>query len=124
MRPIPLAEFEEIVRLAVSELPEQFLTRLENVDVVVEDWPTEEQLARHGLRRGETLYGLYEGVPLPERHGYGFVMPDKISVFKGPLEEACDSVEELGDMVRETVVHEFAHFFGISDAELDAWGLG
>jgi len=117
-------EFEDLVRQAIETLPEQFLARLENVDVVVADRPTAEQLRENRMPEGETLLGLYEGVPLVDRENYGLVMPDKITVFQRPLEEMCRTREELVDEVRVTVVHEVAHFFGLDDRALREMGLG
>ncbi len=121
---LPRSEFEDLVRQAIDALPEEFLARLDNVDVVVEAEPTPEQLDRQSLDAGETLFGLYEGVPLTERHeSYGLVTPDKITIFQRPIEEVCDTLDELVEQVQSTVVHEIAHFFGIGDARLDELGL-
>jgi predicted Zn-dependent protease with MMP-like domain len=115
------AEFERLVADALDELPEPFASHLSNVDVVVEDEPSSEQLAP--LRRGSTLFGLYQGIPQTERGGgYSFVMPDKISIFRGPLMRACTSEDELREEVARTVVHEIAHHFGISDDRLHELG--
>ena len=124
MQPIKRDEFEDIVREAIEGLPEEFLTRLENVDIVVEEAPTRAQLARNGLGPHETLYGLYEGVPLTDRHDYSMVVPDKITIFQRPLEAACEARAHLIEEVQATVVHEVAHFFGIDDEALDEMGLG
>ena len=124
MRRMSHREFEDLVRQAIETLPEQFLSRLENVDVVVEDRPTAEQLQAGGLPEGETLLGLYEGVPLVDRENYGLVVPDKITVFQVPLEEMCSTREELIDETQVTVVHEVAHFFGLDDRALREMGLG
>jgi predicted Zn-dependent protease with MMP-like domain len=111
--------FERLVAQAVEELPEEFLNRLENVDVVVEDRPTVAQLARAGVRRGETLLGLYEGVPQTRRgRHYGMVLPDKITIFQAPLEARCRSEEDVSAEIRRVLQHEIAHHFGISDARL------
>jgi predicted Zn-dependent protease with MMP-like domain len=75
------------------------------------------------LSHGETLFGLYHGVPLTRRDSYGPVMPDKITIFQRPLENICDSEDELVEEVRLTVAHEIAHFFGIDDDRLDELGL-
>jgi predicted Zn-dependent protease with MMP-like domain len=117
-------EFDELVAEAVESLPEQFLSRLDNVDVVVAEEPTPGQLAENGLESGETLFGLYEGVSLVDRAGYGEVLPDKITIFQRPLEESYAEPGELIEQIRLTVAHEIAHHFGISDEELDEWGLG
>jgi predicted Zn-dependent protease with MMP-like domain len=112
--------FEWLVARAVQALPEEFVTRLENIDVVVEDWPTVHQLTKAGLRRGQTLLGLYEGVPLTKRGGhYGLVPPDKITIFRKPIEvkSRCDA--EIIAEIQRVVKHEIAHHFGIGDARLE-----
>ena len=114
------ARFEWLVARAIDSLPNEFLTRLENIDVVVEDWPTQGQLARVGLRRGETLLGLYEGVPLTKRGGhYGLVPPDKITIFQKPIETKCRHDAEITAEIQRVVRHEIAHHFGIGDARLE-----
>jgi predicted Zn-dependent protease with MMP-like domain len=115
--------FERLVAEAMDGLPERFRRRLANVDVVVEDEPSREQLVSAGLPPGETLLGLYQGTPLTERTSYyGMVLPDKISIFRGPIERYCRSRREIREQVRQTIVHEFAHHFGLSDEELDELG--
>jgi predicted Zn-dependent protease with MMP-like domain len=114
------ATFQELVAQAVDSLPAEFRARMENVVVVVEDWPTKAQMASTGLKRGYTLLGLYEGVPLTKRGThYGLVPPDKITIFQKPIEARCsrnsDIVAEVGKVVR----HEIAHHFGIGDARLN-----
>ena len=112
--------FEWLVARAVNSLPNEFLTKLENIDVVAEDWPTQQQLARAGLRRGETLLGLYEGVPLTKRGGhYGLVPPDKITIFQKPIEAKCRYDAETTAEIQRVVRHEIAHHFGIGDAKLE-----
>ena len=112
-------KFEGLVAKAVSSLPDEFHTRLENIDVVVEAQPTRSQLAEVGLKRGETLLGLYEGVPLTERgRHYGLVVPDKITIFQKPIEAECRYDTEIVAEIRRVVQHEIAHHFGISDARL------
>jgi predicted Zn-dependent protease with MMP-like domain len=111
--------FEWLVARAVEDLPEEFLTRLENIDVVVEDWPTPTQLLRLGLTHGETLLGLYEGIPQTNRGGhYGLVPPDKITIFQRPIEAKCRYDAEISTEIQRVVKHEIAHHFGISDARL------
>lgn len=108
---------------ALDSLPEQYLSRLDNVEVIIEDWPSREQLEENGLGPEETLFGLYEGVPLTERTSdYGLVLPDKITIFQKAIESECASEEEIIREVRLTVEHEIAHFFGISDDRLDELG--
>jgi predicted Zn-dependent protease with MMP-like domain len=123
MNRLPREDFEAVVRGAVEALPEQFLERLDNVAVVVEDAPTWKQLADNGLGPEDTLFGLYEGVPITGRHDYSMVVPDKITIFQRPIEEVCRTVEDLVAQIQQTVVHEVAHHFGISDEALDEMGL-
>jgi predicted Zn-dependent protease with MMP-like domain len=111
--------FEQLVARAVSSLPEEFRARLENIDVVVEDRPTQGQLARAGLRRGETLLGLYEGVPLTRRSShYGLVPPDRVTIFQKPIEAKCRYGTDTTAEIKRVVRHELAHHFGIGDARL------
>ena len=111
--------FEGLVARAVNSLPEEFQARLENIDVVVEDWPTQGQLAKVRLRHGETLLGLYEGAPLTRRSShYGLVPPDKITIFQKPVEAKCRYNDQITDEVQQVVRHEIAHHFGIGDARL------
>jgi predicted Zn-dependent protease with MMP-like domain len=115
------ARFEQLVGKAIDALPQEFLDRLENVEIVVQDMPSAEQLRQSGTSRGYTLLGLYEGIPITERgQGYGLVAPDKISIFRRPIVTKCrqeniDIADEIGAVVR----HEIAHHFGISDERLD-----
>lgn len=115
--------FEDLVRKALESLPGEFYERLQNVDVVVDDEPTPEQLRTGGVAETDTLLGLYEGVPLTARENYGFVLPDKITIFKKPIEEMCETAEEVMEEVQQTVMHEIAHHFGMDDQELHELGL-
>lgn len=114
--------FEALVAEAVQHLPRQFKDRLNNVAIIVEDYPSEELLERMGVPEDETLFGLYEGVPLTRRGFEAPLHPDRILIFQGPLEEACNSPEEIKEEVRITLVHEIAHFFGIDDDTLEERG--
>lgn len=106
--------FEEMVGEALDELPEWVQHRLDNVEVFVEDEPPEDR---------DRLLGLYEGVPLTHRgSNYFGVVPDRITLFRHPIEHESTTEEDLKRLVKETVVHEFAHFFGISDERLDELG--
>ena len=112
--------FEQLVAQAVDELPEEFLERLDNVDVVVEDQPSAAQIRHAHIGRSESLLGLYEGIPITERHSnYGLVPPDKITIFQRPVESGSRTEDEIRDEVQRVVKHEIAHHFGISDARLD-----
>ncbi len=114
--------FERLVGEAIEKLPEAFRERLENIDIVVADKPTRDQLKE--LRdKKETLLGLYEGVPLTERtHDYGFVTPDKITVFQRPIEAMCRNDTQIIAEIQHVVRHEIAHHFGISDDRLEELG--
>ena len=115
--------FEWLVAKAVDSLPDEFGNRLENIDVVVADKPSPRQLAEVKRRRGETLLGLYEGVPLTKRSGhYGMVTPDKITIFQKPVEAQCRNDAEIIAEIQRVVQHEIAHHFGISDARLKELG--
>jgi predicted Zn-dependent protease with MMP-like domain len=112
-------EFEELVIEAVEELPELFLEKLENVAIVVEDWPDAAALHSVGMRSRTHLLGLYHGIPHTQRtHGYNLVMPDKISIYRRPIEMRCQGDEEIRAMVKRVVRHEIAHHFGIDDDRL------
>lgn len=112
-------EFAQLVTRAVEDLPQEFLTKLDNVDVVVEEYPTPARLRKSGLSRDETLLGLYEGVPQTERGShYGMVLPDKITIFQKPIEANCRNSAELYAEVSRVLKHEIAHHFGISDERL------
>src|SRR5580658_9968488 len=112
--------FEGLVADALDLIPEALGREMENVAVFVEEWPSPEQLAgRHG-----TLLGLYEGIDLTRRSplSYGAVMPDRITIFQGPISRIARTPEELVHIVTTTVIHEVAHHFGISDARLKELG--
>ncbi len=112
-------QFEAYVLDAVEALPQEFKDKLENVDVVVQDWPDREQMGKLGLRNRYQLLGLYEGVPQTARsRGYSMVMPDKISIFQKPIEATCHTAAEVVEQIGAVVRHEIAHHFGISDATL------
>jgi len=113
--------FENLVAQAIEELPEEFGEKLQNIDVVIEDYPSRAQLRRAHLGQGLMLLGLYEGVPLTRRgSSYGMVPPDKITIFKNNIEIQCPGSNEkdIRDEVKRTVHHEIAHHFGIGDARL------
>lgn len=119
----PAALVARYLRAALADLPEPYASRLSNVDFVVVRHPSVIQRRRAGLAGG-TLYGLYEGVPLPQRGSWygdasvGLQPPDKITVFWGPLVRDFPDPADLEDQVRKTLYHEIAHHFGMSDLEL------
>ena len=111
-------EFELLVAETIEAMPDEFIARLENVTVIVQDHATPGQLAKARLRRGQTLLGLYEGVPLTKRGGHVSVVPDRIIIFQGPIESKCRDNTEIAAEIRRVVQHEIAHHFGISDVRL------
>ncbi len=112
-------EFEKLVGEAIDSLPEEFAKRLNNVSVVVEDWPTSAQMRKMGLPSWALLFGLYQGVPQTKRGGnYTAVLPDKITIFKNSILRVSRTPEEVRAQVRATVIHEIGHHFGLSDKEL------
>ena len=115
-------EFEALVERALRGLPRKFRDKIANIAVVVEDWADAATLAEMGIEPPDTLYGLYRGIDLTRRDGsYGNVLPDVVTIYQGPIEEDAtdeDGVideEEMADIVRETVVHELGHYFGLDD---------
>ena len=123
MQVLEQEEFEELVLDAIQELPQQLLARLSNVAIVVQKWPTRDQLDEAGLEGRGDLLGLYEGIPLTQREGYNLALPDKITIFQGPLEAICRTRNEVAREVKVTVAHEIAHHFGIDDERLHEMGL-
>jgi predicted Zn-dependent protease with MMP-like domain len=111
--------FEALVARAIDNLPPEFQRKLENVDIVVEDWPTPGQLRQAKHSRPTQLLGLYQGVPQTKRgERYGMVLPDKISIFQKPIEAQCRFGDEIEAKVEEVVRHEIAHHFGLDDKAL------
>jgi len=112
--------FEKLVEEALKEIPRRFRKAMHNVAVVVEDEPSPEVLAEMEIEPGDSLFGLYHGTPLTERSwGYGNNLPDRISIYQKPTEEACEDDDEIRDCVAETVIHEFGHYFGLSEEEIE-----
>ena len=114
--------FEQLVDRAIEKLPPMFLEKMANVAVIVEDRPSAELLGRMEIPPEDTLFGLYEGVPLTERGFEAPLMPDTIWIFQSPIEEACETEEEIEKEIQTTIAHEVAHFFGFDDEELDELG--
>lgn len=113
-------DFEKLVAEALDELPRRFGRLLRNIAVVVEGEPSQELLEDMGLWPDGTLLGLYQGVPLPQRgHSYGNVLPDRITIFQRPIEMMCRTRPEIKHAVKETVIHEIGHYFGLDDERLE-----
>ena len=112
--------FARLVEEALREIPRRFRAEMKNVAVVVEDEPSPEVLEEMELGPDDTLFGLYQGTPLPERGwSYGNALPDRISIYQQPIVESCADEDEIRDCVAETVIHEFGHYFGMSEEEIE-----
>jgi len=112
-------DFEEAVVSALKGLPRFFKKKMKNVDVIVEDKASQELLSEMGLRSPFELLGLYQGIPINRRgFYYGNVLPDKITLFQMPIESMCKNKGEIEEKVREVVIHEVGHYFGLDDERL------
>jgi predicted Zn-dependent protease with MMP-like domain len=112
-------EFKELVSEALTRLPDEFAAAMKNVAVVVEEEPTEEELESLGLDPEEDdLFGLYQGVPLPERGPDAPALPDRIAIYRLPILWECDTRAQVIEEVRTTVIHELGHYFGLDEDEL------
>lgn len=111
-------QFSELVADAVDSLPADHRNAIENVAIVYADEPTQEQRVKLELRNDQTLFGLYEGVPLAQRNGVTSYGPDKITIFKQPIEFVCNSLSDLKEQIRHTVWHEVAHYFGLNHKQI------
>jgi len=112
------AEFETLVAQALDEIPPEFQSHLENTVVTIENRPTREQLRDLRVGRGTTLFGLYQGTPLTLRDANFAALPDTIILFREPILSACRSRADVVRQVKDTVVHEVGHFFGLADEDL------
>jgi len=119
MLEISRKEFETLVARALQRLPRRFRSRLENIAIVVEEWADDDTLDEMGIDPPDTLYGLYRGTDLTRRDAsYGNVLPDVITIYQGPIQEDCETPDEMEELVRDTVVHEIGHYFGLDDDRL------
>ncbi len=118
-------QFEELVLQAYAELPASVLERLDNIDIVVEDIPgPEAEGAIDTHDHGDTLLGLYVGVPLVERYAADPMMPDCIYIYRRPILSMCDSYDEVAREIRTTLLHEIGHYLGLSEQDLERLGYG
>lgn len=121
MQDIADEQFNDLIAAALDELPQKYTSRLNNVLITFEDEPTKEQRARLNLHCNETLFGLYEGIPLTARgSGYQMVLPDKITIFKLPMLRASVDMQALLAQVKHTLWHEIAHYFGLDHDRIHA----
>jgi predicted Zn-dependent protease with MMP-like domain len=112
--------FRKLVDEALAGIPAEFRDALKNIVIVVEDEPTDAQLEEVGIVPPDTLLGLYEGIPLTERHwSHEAVMPDKVTLFQGPIEDSSDDEDEIVVAIGETLIHEIGHYFGLSEEEIE-----
>lgn len=115
-------EFHQAVAVEIDLLPEEFRSKLDNVEVVVEDLPRQDQLVSLGIRSPFHLYGLYEGIPITKREaGYSFVAPDKITLFKSAIERVSPDPTRVRRKIRAVLLHEIGHHFGLSEADLSKY---
>ena len=111
--------FESLVAEALTALPDLFREKLDNVEVVVEDWPDPETMRRAGVGHPAQLLGLYHGVPQTKRtHSYGLVLPDKISIYQRSIEMRCRTIKQARALIQRVLRHEIAHHFGLGDERL------
>ena len=106
-------EFESYINEGIAALPPLYKSKIDNVAFLTEDYPTQEQRIKLNLYSNETLFGLYEGVPLPARNGALKLLPDKITIFKKPMELSSQTKAEVKEKVRHTIWHEVAHYYGL-----------
>jgi len=112
--------FTQLVEDALKEIPRRFRKEMRNVAVVVEDEPSPDLLEELEMELGDSLFGLYQGTPLPERSwSFGNNLPDRISIYQRTTEEACETEDDIRDCIAETVIHEFGHYFGMSEEEIE-----
>ena len=114
--------FQQLVEDALAEIPPRFRAAMKNVAVIVEDAPPADILEEMEIEPPDSLFGLYQGIPLPERTwSYGNALPDRISIYQQPIEDACDDDDdEIRECVAETVIHEFGHYFGMDEEQIEA----
>ena len=115
--------FERLVAEALDALPEEFREKLDNVEIVVQEWPDRETMRRAGVRHPSQLLGFYHGVPQTRRsHHYGLVLPDKISIYRRPILMHYRTADEIRRAIHRVLRHEVAHHFGLDDDRL--WEIG
>jgi predicted Zn-dependent protease with MMP-like domain len=113
-------KFEKLVVEAMALIPKRFRLEMKNIAVVVEDEPSAELLDEMEIEPPDSLYGLYQGTPLPERTwGYGNTLPDRVTLFRKPIEEDSEDDDEVRAVIGETLIHEVGHYFGLSEEEIE-----
>jgi predicted Zn-dependent protease with MMP-like domain len=113
-------EFDRYVKEAVASIPRRFRDAVANLAIVVEDEPSEDVLREMEIEPPDSLFGLYQGTPLTERTwGYGNTLPDRITLYQGPIEDASENEDDLVVCIGETLIHELGHYFGLSEEEIE-----
>ena len=113
-------DFRKLVDEALETIPADFREAMQNIAIVIEDEPTPEQLDEVGIEPPDTLLGLYEGTPLTERQwSHGNTLPDKVTLFQGPIEDSSEDEDDLVVAIGETLIHEIGHYFGLSEDEIE-----
>ena len=114
------SEFEQCVKDAVATIPPKFRRAVSNLAIVVEDEPSDALLEEMEIEPPDTLFGLYQGTPLTERTwGYGNTLPDRITLYQGPIEDASENDDDVVVCIGETLIHELGHYFGLSEEEIE-----
>jgi predicted Zn-dependent protease with MMP-like domain len=115
------ARFDALVAEALAGIPRRFRDAMRNIAISVEAEPAPDLLREMDIEPPDTLFGLYQGTPLTERHwGYGNTLPDRILLFQGPHEREADDEDDLVISIGETLIHEIGHYFGLSEEEIEA----
>ena len=110
--------FQQLINEALESLPGEHVKNIKNVAILYQDLPTPEQREQLALRHDQTLLGLYEGIPLSQRQGMTRILPDKITLFKIPLESRADTIQDLTEEIRHTLWHEIAHYYGLDHDQI------
>lgn len=114
------AKFERLVAEAVMLIPKRFRREMKNLALVVEEEPAPDVLEEMEIEPPDSLYGLYQGTPLPDRTwGFGNALPDRITLFQRPIEEDCEDEDEIRAVIGETLIHEVGHYFGLTEEEIE-----
>ncbi|HYS24157.1 MAG TPA: metallopeptidase family protein [Vicinamibacterales bacterium] len=113
-------QFEQLVADAIRLIPKRFRREMKNIAIIVDDEPSAELLEEMEIDPPDSLYGLYQGTPLPERTaGWGNTLPDCVTLFQKPIEEDCDDDDDVRMVIGETLIHEVGHYFGLSEEEIE-----
>ena len=112
--------FQQLVLEAITLIPKRFRREMKNLALVIEDEPDPALLAEMEMEGEDSLYGLYQGTPLPERTwAFGNALPDRITLYQRPMEDDCEDEDEIRAMIGETLIHEVGHYFGMSEEEIE-----